>query len=125
MSFPIGSDRATRLPENFDYLVESGSTLYYGDTTGVSASNNIGSVTAGNSLSRRAPSWVISAGVSNVSQKPPARVTDATAAAPPAGGTGATQGAFDTAAHRDALIATVTNLVTDVESLRQAVKGKN
>lgn len=125
MTFPIGSGRATRLPENFDYLVESGSTLYYGDTTGVSASNNIGSVAAGSILSRRAPSWVISAGVSNVSQKDPGRVPDATAAIPPAGGTGATAGAFSSAATRDALIDTVTKLVTDVESLRQAVKGKN
>lgn len=44
-----------------------------------------------------------------------------TATAPPAGGTGATAGAYDTAAHRDALIDSVTKLVTDVTNIRTAL----
>lgn len=44
-----------------------------------------------------------------------------TATNPPAGGTGATAGAYDTAAHRDALIASVTALVADVAAIRAAL----
>ena len=44
--------------------------------------------------------------------------TTALPAAAPAGGTGATAGAYDTAAHRDELIATVNDLRTIVNELR-------
>lgn len=40
---------------------------------------------------------------------------------PPAGGTGAAAGAYDTAAHRDALIASVTAGAADLLSLKQFV----
>ena len=41
-----------------------------------------------------------------------------TSTAPPAGGTGATAGAYDTAQHRDDMIASVTAVRTDVASVR-------
>ena len=41
-----------------------------------------------------------------------------TAAAPPAGGTGATAGAFDTAANRDLAIATINNIRIDLDSVK-------
>jgi hypothetical protein len=47
---------------------------------------------------------------------PQAAVADV-AGTTPAGGTGATAGAYDTAAHRDALIATVAELKTQLNSL--------
>lgn len=40
-----------------------------------------------------------------------------TATTPPAGGTGATAGAYDTAAHRDALIASVTANMADIAAI--------
>lgn len=43
-----------------------------------------------------------------------------TATNPPAGGTGATAGAYDTAAHRDAMITALTAVIADVTALRTA-----
>jgi hypothetical protein len=40
-----------------------------------------------------------------------------TAVTPPAGGTGATAGAYDTAAHRDAMIASLTATQVDVAAI--------
>lgn len=42
-----------------------------------------------------------------------------TAAAPPAGGTGATEGAYDLAANRDLMIAALNNLRIDHDHTRQ------
>lgn len=83
-SIVIPSDRAVRLSGEFDYLNESGSTFYYGEFATVSSGSNLGSVTVGNSLSRRAPSWVISAGTSNLTQKDPSATTQPSAV--PTGG---------------------------------------
>lgn len=44
-------------------------------------------------------------------------------AAAPAGGTGATAGAYDTAANRDAAIVTINGLRTDVIELQAVVNG--
>lgn len=69
----LDASRGARLLSGeFDYVVQSGSTIYYGDTQGVSASVNIGSVASGSTLSRRSPSWVISAGQSDIAQIDPA-----------------------------------------------------
>jgi phage-related minor tail protein len=123
--FVVSTDRAIRVSGEFDYLVEAGSsTLYYGEQPTVSASSNLGSVTAGNVLSRRAPSWVISAGKSGLKQQVPAMVPAGTALAAPAGGTGATAGAYDTAANRDALIASHNALIQDVAALRTYITSK-
>lgn len=48
-------------------------------------------------------------------------VPNATAIAAPAGGTGATAGAYDSAAHRDAMITSHNALLADVDALRQVV----
>lgn len=55
-------------------------------------------------------------------KKGAARADDATAipAAAPAGGTGATAGAYDTAANRDAAITTINGLRTNVTNLQTA-----
>ncbi|HVM72865.1 MAG TPA: hypothetical protein VMT91_13970 [Anaerolineales bacterium] len=50
-------------------------------------------------------------------------VPNNTAANPPAGGTGATAGAYDTAAHRDAMITSLTNAIADITALKQVVNG--
>ena len=50
-------------------------------------------------------------------------VPNATASNPPAGGTGATQGAYDTSAHRDAMITSLTNCIADVAALKQVVNA--
>lgn len=65
--------------------------------------------------------------LSGVSQQAaPATAAAITAVmATPTGGTGATAGAFDTAAHRDALIATVTALVADVTALRAEIVARD
>jgi hypothetical protein len=49
----------------------------------------------------------------------PAAITATNA---PAGGVGASAGAWDTAANRDAAIATINALVADVTALRQTVE---
>lgn len=41
----------------------------------------------------------------------------------PAGGTGATEGAYDTAAHRDALIATVAELKAQLNALLASLRA--
>ncbi len=46
-----------------------------------------------------------------------------TATAAPAGGTGATAGAYDTSAHRDALIASVNALIVDNAALLTALRS--
>lgn len=46
-----------------------------------------------------------------------------TASNPPAGGTGATAGAYDTAAHRDAMITSLTNNIADVANVKQVLNG--
>jgi len=46
-----------------------------------------------------------------------------TAAAPPAGGTGTAAGAYDTAAHRNAMITSLTNLITDVANVKQVLNA--
>lgn len=46
-----------------------------------------------------------------------------TATNPPAGGTGATAGAYDTAAHRDALIASVTALIVDMANVKSVLNA--
>lgn len=48
-------------------------------------------------------------------------VPTATASNPPAGGTGATAGAYDTAGNRDLMIASLTAVIADVAALRQVV----
>lgn len=50
-------------------------------------------------------------------------IVAATSSAPPAGGTGATAGAYDTAANRDLMIATINALRTDVAALIVAVNS--
>jgi hypothetical protein len=50
-------------------------------------------------------------------------VPNATASNPPAGGTGATEGAYDTAAHRDEMITSLTNNIADVLALKQVVNA--
>lgn len=52
---------------------------------------------------------------------PTAAVADI-AGTTPAGGTGATAGAYDTAGHRDSLIATVAELKTQVNALLAALR---
>lgn len=47
----------------------------------------------------------------------PAAAIAAVAGTTPAGGTGATEGAYDTAAHRDALIATVAEIKAQLNDL--------
>lgn len=47
----------------------------------------------------------------------------ATALTPPAGGTGATAGAYDTAVNRDAMIASITATQADLLALKQVVNG--
>lgn len=46
-----------------------------------------------------------------------------TASNPPAGGTGATAGAYDTAANRNAMITSLTNNIADVANLKQVVNA--
>lgn len=48
-------------------------------------------------------------------------VPTATVSAPPAGGTGDAAGAWDTAGHRDAAIASINALIADVLALRKVV----
>lgn len=50
-------------------------------------------------------------------------VTAATITAAPAGGTGATGGAYDTAANRDTAIAAINSLITEVAELTTVVNG--
>lgn len=46
-----------------------------------------------------------------------------TASNPPAGGVGATAGAYDTAAHRDAMITSLTNLIADHTNTKQVLNA--
>lgn len=46
-----------------------------------------------------------------------------TATNPPAGGTGATQGAYDTSVHRDAMITSLTANIADVANVKQVLNG--
>jgi len=48
-------------------------------------------------------------------------VPNATASNPPAGGTGATAGAYDTASNRNLMITSLTNVIADVDALRKVV----
>ena len=50
-------------------------------------------------------------------------VPAATALAPPAGGTGAAAGAYDTAANRDLMIASITATQADLLALKQVVNS--
>ena len=50
-------------------------------------------------------------------------VANATASNPPAGGTGAAAGAYDTAANRDLMITSLTNCIADVVALKQVVNS--
>lgn len=50
-------------------------------------------------------------------------VPAATASNPPAGGTGATAGAYDTAGNRDLMITSLTNCIADVAALKQVVNS--
>jgi len=50
-------------------------------------------------------------------------VPAATASNPPAGGTGATAGAYDTAVNRDAMITSLTNNIADVLALKKVVNS--
>ena len=50
-------------------------------------------------------------------------VPNGTASDPPAGGTGATAGAYDTAAHRNAMITSLTNCIADVTALKKVVNA--
>lgn len=50
-------------------------------------------------------------------------VPNATASNPPAGGTGATAGAYDTAANRNAMITSLTNNIADVLALKKVVNA--
>lgn len=52
-----------------------------------------------------------------------AAVTAATITAAPAGGTGATAGAYDTAENRDIAIAAINTLITEVAELTSVVNG--
>lgn len=120
MSFILNASQGARfLSGEYDYKNLSGESIYYADHQTVSTSDT--EVAVGSTLSRRGPSWVISGGKSLIDQLEP-QLPAGTAAVPPAGGTGATAGAYDTAPHRDELIASVTALVADVEALRQEVR---
>jgi hypothetical protein len=46
-----------------------------------------------------------------------------TASNPPAGGIGATVGAYNTATHRDAMITSLTNVIADVTDLKKLVNS--
>jgi hypothetical protein len=46
-----------------------------------------------------------------------------TASNPPAGGTGATAGAYDTAANRNAMITSLTNVIADVANVKQVLNS--
>lgn len=50
-------------------------------------------------------------------------VSAATSSAPPAGGTGATGGAYDTSGNRDLMIASLTAVRADLDALRQTVNA--
>jgi len=50
----------------FDYTLESGDALYYGDSPGVSVSSNIGTLAAGDTIARASNSYIVSAGTSYV-----------------------------------------------------------
>jgi hypothetical protein len=50
-------------------------------------------------------------------------VPNATASNPPAGGTGTTAGAYDTAANRDAMITSLTNEIADLAALKKVVNS--
>ena len=50
-------------------------------------------------------------------------VPAATQVTPPAGGTGATAGAYDTAAHRDEMIASITAGAADLLALKKVVNS--
>ena len=49
----------------------------------------------------------------------------ATALDPPVGGSGATAGAYDTAANRDLMITSLTAVIADVAALRAELVGMN
>lgn len=75
------SQGARLLSGEYDYLNESGSSIYWAEHQGVSTSST--EVAVGSSLSRRAPSWVISGGKSNLQQISPA--SNATSSVVPSG----------------------------------------
>ena len=50
-------------------------------------------------------------------------VPNATASNPPPGGTGAMAGAYDTAAHRDAMMPSLTNNIAEVLALKKVVNA--
>lgn len=52
---------ALQFGPEFDYEVVGGDTLYYGNTPDVSSTNNVGSLSTGEFLSRAVTSWVVSA----------------------------------------------------------------
>lgn len=59
--------------------------------------------------------------IQDLLQEQGAAVTDAAAATasdPPVGGTGNTAGAYDTAANRDLMITSLTNVIADVADIR-------
>jgi len=60
-------------------------------------------------------------GLENIIQEQGAAITNAAAATsltPPAGGTGAAAGGYDTAANRDLMITSLSNLIVDVADIR-------
>lgn len=72
--------------------------------------------TTGGAVRAAAAAAAAAENVSLLAAIPTAAVADV-AGTTPAGGTGATAGAYDTAAHRDALIATVAEIKTQLNSL--------
>ena len=67
----------------FDYELVSGDTVYYSNHPDVSASSNLGSLTAGDFLARGVPSWIVSAGTSYIKQQQRAGVDSASIINPP------------------------------------------
>lgn len=77
-SFTLDASQGARLLSGeFDYLVQSGSSVYYSDSQGVSSADT--SVAVGSSITRRGSSWVISAGQSNIVQSEPATISSPSA----------------------------------------------
>jgi hypothetical protein len=108
--FFVPSDRPTKLAsDQFDYFHVAGATVYYGEQSGFTSSSNLGSLTAGQTLTRRAPTWCISAaGGATLQQRIPAtsQGSVATTAA-----TNTSPYGYSTAAQADGLVAAVNNIL--------------
>jgi len=104
-------------------MANSNTQLYASQGNGGRAAVTIGEIAtiAGSSFVLPAPSASVRGGVLTQAGITPASATVPSAA--PAGGTGAAEGAWDTAANRDAAIATINGLRTDVSELQTKVNA--